>query len=275
MVRARFTAESIAPFVTQQVSVEQGTIQRLAVRSPDADRGRPRRADLRGLDAAVGACRADRTSASRSDGDQQPLPASGDARQDRDDRRRRVRRTARPRDRCRVTTQPPHRPTRVRRTRLAVRGRGHAVGSLGEACTIIRRLWTQERAVRLRRRVPPTRGSVREPQARPAADPAEPHRRALRRGVAHRRRTRRPVEHPGGDIADCVARSTLLDRYCDEIGRDPASIIRSIFLGVSYDDPSATRKAIGHASEAGFQSTSSSDCRDLTRPVSHGGWPTS
>ncbi|WP_336216220.1 LLM class flavin-dependent oxidoreductase [Nonomuraea sp. LPB2021202275-12-8] len=58
---------------------------------------------------------------------------------------------------------------------------------------------------------------------------------------------------PGGDIDDVVSRSALLDRYCTEIGRDPASIIRSIHLPVSYDQPGTTRDAIGEAIDAGFR----------------------
>jgi hypothetical protein len=58
---------------------------------------------------------------------------------------------------------------------------------------------------------------------------------------------------PGGDIADVVSRSALLDRYCAEIGRDAASILRSIHLPVSYDQPTVTRDAIGEAIDAGFR----------------------
>lgn len=58
---------------------------------------------------------------------------------------------------------------------------------------------------------------------------------------------------PGGDIEDVISRSALLDRYCAEIGRDPASITRSIHLQISYDQPSITRDAIGEAIDAGFQ----------------------
>ena len=50
-----------------------------------------------------------------------------------------------------------------------------------------------------------------------------------------------------------ISRSALLDRYCTEIGRDPASVTRSIHLSVSYDQPSITHDAIGTAIEAGFQ----------------------
>ena len=57
----------------------------------------------------------------------------------------------------------------------------------------------------------------------------------------------------GGDIADCARRGALLDRLCGEIGRDPASITRSIVLHVSYDDPGSTRNAIAEAIDAGFR----------------------
>jgi alkanesulfonate monooxygenase SsuD/methylene tetrahydromethanopterin reductase-like flavin-dependent oxidoreductase (luciferase family) len=58
---------------------------------------------------------------------------------------------------------------------------------------------------------------------------------------------------PGGDIEDAVSRSTLLDRLCTEIGRDPASVTRSIVLPVSYENPRATRDAIAEAVGAGFR----------------------
>jgi len=58
---------------------------------------------------------------------------------------------------------------------------------------------------------------------------------------------------PGGDIDDVVRRSALLDHYCAEIGRDPASITRSIHLPVSYDQPGSTRDAISQAVDAGFR----------------------
>ena len=44
----------------------------------------------------------------------------------------------------------------------------------------------------------------------------------------------------------------MLDRFCTEIGHDPASITRSIILPVSYDHPRDTRKAIAEAIDAGF-----------------------
>jgi alkanesulfonate monooxygenase SsuD/methylene tetrahydromethanopterin reductase-like flavin-dependent oxidoreductase (luciferase family) len=58
---------------------------------------------------------------------------------------------------------------------------------------------------------------------------------------------------PGGDIGDGVRRGALLDRFCAEIGRDPASITRSIVLPVSYDHPGQTRDAVAEAIGAGFR----------------------
>ncbi len=51
------------------------------------------------------------------------------------------------------------------------------------------------RAVRLRRHLRPLDRSVRQPQTRPAAAPADHDRRTHRRDAAGRRRARRPVEH--------------------------------------------------------------------------------
>ncbi len=58
---------------------------------------------------------------------------------------------------------------------------------------------------------------------------------------------------PGGDIEDALSRSALLDRFCAEIGRDPASITRSIYLPVSYDHPINTRDSISEAIDTGFR----------------------
>ena len=57
---------------------------------------------------------------------------------------------------------------------------------------------------------------------------------------------------PGSDIDDAARRSALLDRYCAEIGRDPASVTPSIVLPASYDQPRLTQDAISEAIDAGF-----------------------
>ena len=52
---------------------------------------------------------------------------------------------------------------------------------------------------------------------------------------------------PRGDNDDFISRRAMLDRFCAEIGRDPASIRSSIARPVSYDQPGTTREAIAAA----------------------------
>jgi alkanesulfonate monooxygenase SsuD/methylene tetrahydromethanopterin reductase-like flavin-dependent oxidoreductase (luciferase family) len=130
---------------------------------------------------------------------------------------------------------------------------GHSVGSLAEACTVVRRLWTEAEPFDFEGDYVQLTGAFGNPK--PVQQPHPPiviggRSAALLRVVA---------EHAdvwniaGGDIEDAVDRSALLDRYCAEIGRDPALITRSMHLGVSYDHASVTRNAIGEAIHAGFQ----------------------
>lgn len=54
-------------------------------------------------------------------------------------------------------------------------------------------------------------------------------------------------------MADGARRSAILDGLCTDIGRDPAAIIRSTNVPVSYDNPSDTRAGIDQALNAGFR----------------------
>ena len=127
----------------------------------------------------------------------------------------------------------------------------HAVGSLAEACTIIRRLWTETEPFDFDGTYHQLHGAFANPK------PVQP-RVPIMIGGRAAATLRVVAEHadlwnvPGGDLGDCISRSALLDRYCDEIGRDPASITRSIHLPVSYDQPGTTRDAIDGAADAGF-----------------------
>ncbi|MEU7817735.1 LLM class flavin-dependent oxidoreductase [Pseudonocardia sp. NPDC049154] len=129
----------------------------------------------------------------------------------------------------------------------------HAVGSLAEACTAITRLWTEDEPFDFDGTYVQLRGAFGNPK--PVQRPHPP----IMIGGRAAATLRVVAEHadlwniPGGDIADCVERSALLDRYCAEIGRDPASIVRSIHLPVSYDRPDAARAAIDEALDAGFR----------------------
>jgi alkanesulfonate monooxygenase SsuD/methylene tetrahydromethanopterin reductase-like flavin-dependent oxidoreductase (luciferase family) len=129
---------------------------------------------------------------------------------------------------------------------------GDSVEALAEACTVIRRLWTEDAPFDFRGTHVTLTGAFGNPK--PVQRPHPP----IVIGGRAAATLRVVAEHadvwniPGGDIEDARSRSALLDRYCAEIGRDPAAITRSIVLPVSYDDPGSTRKAIAEATGAGF-----------------------
>ncbi len=129
----------------------------------------------------------------------------------------------------------------------------HSVESLGEACAVIRRLWTDTEPFDFDGSYVHLSGAFCNPK--PLQHPHPPILIGGRSGAI----LRVVAEHadlwniPGGDIDDAVSRSALLDRYCAEIGRDPASIGRSMHLSVSYDQPELTRRAITEAIDAGFE----------------------
>ncbi|GHI10456.1 hypothetical protein Scel_87770 [Streptomyces cellostaticus] len=129
----------------------------------------------------------------------------------------------------------------------------HAVGSLAEACTVIRRLWTEAEPFDFHATYHHLTGAFGNPK--PVQRPHPP----ILMGGRSSATLRVAAEHadlwniPGGDIDDAIRRSALLDRYGAEIGRDPAPVTRSIHLPVSYDRPGATRDAIGDAIDAGFR----------------------
>jgi alkanesulfonate monooxygenase SsuD/methylene tetrahydromethanopterin reductase-like flavin-dependent oxidoreductase (luciferase family) len=128
----------------------------------------------------------------------------------------------------------------------------HAVGSLAEACTVIRRLWTEDEPFDFDGTYLQLTGAFCNPK--PVQRPHPP----IIIGGRATATLRVVAEHadlwniPGGDLADAVRRGALLDRLCAEIGRDPASITRSIHLPVSYDHADITRGSIAQAINAGF-----------------------
>jgi alkanesulfonate monooxygenase SsuD/methylene tetrahydromethanopterin reductase-like flavin-dependent oxidoreductase (luciferase family) len=129
----------------------------------------------------------------------------------------------------------------------------HSVGSLAEACTIVRRLWTEQEPFDFHGTYHRLDNAFGNPK--PVQRPHPP----ILIGGRSSATLRVVAEHadvwniPGGDIDDVVGRSALLDRYCTEIGRDPASVTRSIHLPVAYDRPGDTRDAIAEAVDAGFE----------------------
>jgi alkanesulfonate monooxygenase SsuD/methylene tetrahydromethanopterin reductase-like flavin-dependent oxidoreductase (luciferase family) len=128
-----------------------------------------------------------------------------------------------------------------------------AVANLAEACTLIKRLWTEEAPFDFHGEQLDLTGAFGNPK--PIQRPHPP----IVIGGRSAATLRVVAEHadiwnnPGGGIEDTLRRGALLDRYCTEIGRDPASITRSLGLRVSYDDPGATRKEIREALDAGVR----------------------
>jgi alkanesulfonate monooxygenase SsuD/methylene tetrahydromethanopterin reductase-like flavin-dependent oxidoreductase (luciferase family) len=129
----------------------------------------------------------------------------------------------------------------------------HAVGSLAEACTVIRRLWTEDKPFDFHGSYLNLTGAFCNPK--PVQRPGPP----IVIGGQAAATLRVVAEHadvwnfPGGDVEAAVRRGAVLDRYCAEIGRDPASITRSLVLPVSYDHPGSTRDSIAEAIGAGFR----------------------
>jgi alkanesulfonate monooxygenase SsuD/methylene tetrahydromethanopterin reductase-like flavin-dependent oxidoreductase (luciferase family) len=127
-----------------------------------------------------------------------------------------------------------------------------SVDALAEACTVIKRLWTETEPFDFDGRHVPLTGAFGNPK--PAQRSRPPILIAGRTACV----LRVVAEHAdvwniaGVNIDDAAARSALLDRYCTLNGRDPASITRSFHVRVSYEDPAATRDTVGAAIDAGF-----------------------
>ena len=130
---------------------------------------------------------------------------------------------------------------------------GHSVDALAEACTVVKRLWTEDVPFDFDGQHVQLTGALGNPK--PVQRPHPP----IIIGGRSTATLRVVAEHadvwnvPGGDTADIVERSAVLDRLCVDVGRDPASIVRSAALSVSYEHPADTRVAIAEAVDAGFE----------------------
>lgn len=126
-----------------------------------------------------------------------------------------------------------------------------AIIGLDEACTVIRRLWTETQPFDFHATTIQLTGAFSNPR------PVQPHPPILIGGRADST-LRIAARHadvwnlPGGDLDDAVERSARLDRHCAELGRDPSTLQRSVYLPVSYDEPASTRDSIARFIDAGF-----------------------
>jgi len=126
-----------------------------------------------------------------------------------------------------------------------------AVTALDEACTVIRRLWTEPAPFDFAGEQVRLTGAFGNPKPVRVPPVLIGGRSAATLRVAARHADIWNI--PGGDHDDVVARSALLDRYCEQIGRDPARITRSVHFAVDHEHPQRTRDAIAAALDAGFR----------------------
>ena len=120
-----------------------------------------------------------------------------------------------------------------------------AIGALGEARTITRRLWTEAEPFDFDGRYYQLKGAIGEPK--PFQRPGPP----ILVGAAGERLSLRVVaEH--ADIWNCPAttpeeltrKSGILDEHCAAVGRNPAEIVRSQQILVARDDAARARDQI-------------------------------
>jgi alkanesulfonate monooxygenase SsuD/methylene tetrahydromethanopterin reductase-like flavin-dependent oxidoreductase (luciferase family) len=135
---------------------------------------------------------------------------------------------------------------------LPYAGFADSVDALAEACVVIKRLWSEDEPFDYHGHHVTVSGAFGNPK--PVQRPHPPILIAGRTA----RVLRVAAEHAdvwnvaGVPLEDAIARSALLDRYCAEIGRDPAAITRSFHVPVSYEDPGSTRASVRAAAGSGF-----------------------
>jgi len=127
-----------------------------------------------------------------------------------------------------------------------------ALGALAEACTILRRMWSESEPFDFVGHHYHLTGTVCEPK------PVQ-HRLPIMIGAGGEHVALRIVaEH--ADIWNCPVRgsvdefrrkSEVLDQYCHAIGRDPASIVRSVQVIASRDEAASTRRQLVELAQAG------------------------
>jgi F420-dependent oxidoreductase-like protein len=121
---------------------------------------------------------------------------------------------------------------------------GPRIRAMGEACEVIRRMWTEE-APDFDGQYYQVRGARCEPK--PAQRPHPP----LVIGGGGEKLTLRMVARyadiwnmAGGSPEEFAAKSAILDQHCAAVGRDPSSIERSIQLRVDPEQPEAARDTV-------------------------------
>jgi alkanesulfonate monooxygenase SsuD/methylene tetrahydromethanopterin reductase-like flavin-dependent oxidoreductase (luciferase family) len=129
-----------------------------------------------------------------------------------------------------------------------------ALGRLAETISIVRRMFT-EGAFDFDGRYYSLAGTLNEPK------PVQPGGPPVLVGGTGTRLLRLVAEHadiwnvpgpPHASLQFLAERSAVLDRQCEAVGRDPGSVLRSVQLIISADDPDAVRQLVCRVIEAGF-----------------------
>jgi alkanesulfonate monooxygenase SsuD/methylene tetrahydromethanopterin reductase-like flavin-dependent oxidoreductase (luciferase family) len=123
---------------------------------------------------------------------------------------------------------------------LSLYAPGERIRRLGEACELIKRLFTQP--------VADFDGQYYQlKEARCDPKPVQqPHPPFLIGGSGERRTLRVAAQYAdiwnfvSGPVEQFVHKVSVLHRHCAEVGRDPAAIQLSVQLAVNYDDLAAT-----------------------------------
>ncbi|BBG02526.1 MULTISPECIES: LLM class flavin-dependent oxidoreductase [Pseudonocardia] len=126
-----------------------------------------------------------------------------------------------------------------------------AVEALDEACTVLRRLWTETEPFDFHGRQVRLTGAFGSPK--PVQRPGPP----LLIGGSSTPTLRVVARHADlwnvpADLDGAVARGAVLDRLCAQIGRDPATITRSTMVAIDPGDATRTRDRLARAHDAGF-----------------------
>jgi F420-dependent oxidoreductase-like protein len=121
---------------------------------------------------------------------------------------------------------------------------GERIRRLGEACEVLQRMWMEE-APDFAGRYYELRGARCEPK--PLQRPHPP----LVIGGKGEQLTLRIVAQyadiwnmDGGSVEEFAAKSAMLDQHCVAVGRNPATIARSIQVHADPDQPKAVRTAV-------------------------------
>jgi len=145
-----------------------------------------------------------------------------------------------------------------------------ALEQLAEACTLIRRLWSEPEPLDFDGQHYRLAGAICEPKPVQSRVP-------ILMGGWGERMLRIVAEHadlwnmpgpPHFGLAQVRDKSAALDEQCAAIGRDPAMIVRSVQQTVDVDDPAATRAALLELIDIGVHHL----VLNLPQPYPHAQW---